>query len=124
MVGVAGFEPAASSSRTQVAVRTARAVVRLIWERPSVNIRQRPATNVPVVTQLVTRLAGSRSGVGPCLARGQVISRLQNTRWPLETIAELGDAVTDPSAGISSGRVLLWPASVVKISQRRPGEAA
>jgi hypothetical protein len=54
----------ASSSRTQIAVRTARAAVRLIWERPSVNVRQRPAMNVPIVTQLVTRLASeSASGL-------------------------------------------------------------
>ena len=56
-VGVAGFEPAASSSRSQIALRTARAAVCLIWERPSVNVRQRPVMNVAIVTQLVTRLA-------------------------------------------------------------------
>ena len=56
-VGVAGFEPAASSSRSQIAVRAASAAVRLTWERPSVNVRQRPVMNVPIVTQLVTRPA-------------------------------------------------------------------
>ena len=61
--GVAGFEPAACSSRSQVAVRTARAAVCLIWERPSVNVRQRPVMNVAIVTQLVTRLASSRRGL-------------------------------------------------------------
>jgi len=45
----------ASSSRSQIAVRTAGAAVRLIWERLSVNVRQRPVMNVPIVTQLVTR---------------------------------------------------------------------
>jgi hypothetical protein len=52
---------AASSSRSQIAVWTARAAVRLIWERPSVNVHQRLVMNVAIVTQLVTRLA-SRSG--------------------------------------------------------------
>jgi hypothetical protein len=56
---------AASSSRSQIAVRTARAAVRLIWERPSVNVCQRPAMNVPIVTQLVTRLASDPVGDQP-----------------------------------------------------------
>ena len=59
------FQPAASSSRSQIAVRTARAVVYLIWERLSVNVRQRPVINVAIVTQLVTRLASSGPRVGP-----------------------------------------------------------
>ena len=46
----------AHSPRSQITVRTTRAAVRLIWERPSVNVRQRPVMNVPIVTQLVTRL--------------------------------------------------------------------
>jgi hypothetical protein len=55
-------------------VRTARTAVCLIWERPSVNVRQRLVMNVPVVTQLVTRLASeSVRGLGPRLVRGQVI---------------------------------------------------
>lgn len=29
----------------------------MTWERPSVNVRQRPLVNVPIVTQLVTRLS-------------------------------------------------------------------
>jgi hypothetical protein len=33
------------------------AAVRLIWERPSFNVRQRPLINVLIVPQLVTRLA-------------------------------------------------------------------
>jgi hypothetical protein len=68
---------AASSSRSQVAVRTARAAVRLIWERPSVNVRQRLVMNVPIVTQLVTRLA-SESVRGLVLVRGQAIPCLQS----------------------------------------------
>ena len=47
----------ASSSRSRIAVRTGRAAVRLIWERPSVNVRQPLVMNVPIVSQLVTRLA-------------------------------------------------------------------
>ena len=53
LVRVAGFEPAASSSRSQIAVRTARAAVRLIWERTSINIRQRLVMNVPIGPGLV-----------------------------------------------------------------------
>jgi hypothetical protein len=69
----------ASSSRSQIAVRTARAAVRLIWERPSVNVRQRLVVNVPIVTQLVTRLAiESVRGFGPRLVRGRVIPCLQS----------------------------------------------
>jgi hypothetical protein len=52
-----GWHEVASSSRSQIAVRTARAAVRLIWERPSINVRPRPVMNVPIDTQLVTRLA-------------------------------------------------------------------
>jgi hypothetical protein len=90
-VGVAGFEPAASSSRSQIAVRTARAAVRLIWERPSVNVRQRLVMNVPIVTQLVTRLAsGSVQGFGPCLARSQVIPCLQSMARMSSTVQGLG----------------------------------
>ena len=73
LVGVAVFEPAASSSRSQIAERNATAVVNLTSERPSVNVRQRPVMYVPVVTQLVTRLVSSCPGVGPRLVRGQVI---------------------------------------------------
>jgi hypothetical protein len=68
-----------SSSRSQVAVRTARAAVRLIWERPSVNVHPRLVMDVPIVTQLVTRLASeSVRGFGPGLVRGQVIPCLQS----------------------------------------------
>jgi len=55
-VGVAGFEPAASSSRSQVAVRAACAAACLTWERPSVSVYWRPPLAVAVVTHLVTRL--------------------------------------------------------------------
>jgi hypothetical protein len=36
---VAGFEPAASSSRSQRAMRAASAAARLAWDAPSVDIR-------------------------------------------------------------------------------------
>jgi hypothetical protein len=54
-VGVAGFEPAASSSRSQVVVSTASAASCLTWERPSVDVRWRPPLAVAIVTHLVTR---------------------------------------------------------------------
>ncbi len=55
-VGVAGFEPAASSSRSQVAVWTASAASCLTWERSSVSVRWRPPLALAIVTHLVTRL--------------------------------------------------------------------
>jgi hypothetical protein len=56
LVGVAGFEPAASSSRSQVAVSTASAASYLTWERSSVSVRWRPLLALAIVTHLVTRL--------------------------------------------------------------------
>ena len=54
-VGVAGFEPAASSSRSQVAVGSASAPACLTWEVPSVNVRWRPLLAMAIVTHLVTQ---------------------------------------------------------------------
>jgi len=72
-------------------VRTARAAVRLIWERPSVNVHQRLVMNVAIVTQLATRLASeSVRGLGPRLVHGHVIPCLQNTRGLSDTVAHLG----------------------------------
>jgi hypothetical protein len=56
LVGVAGFEPAASSSRSQVAAQTACARAYLAWERPCVSVRWRPLVEMAIVTHLVTRL--------------------------------------------------------------------
>ena len=63
LVGVAGFEPAASSSRSQVAVPTASGAACLTWERPSVSVRWCPLLAVVIVTHLVTRslLSGCRA---------------------------------------------------------------
>jgi hypothetical protein len=55
LVGVAGFEPAASSSRSQVVVWTTSTAACLSWDRSSVSIRWRPPMSVPIVTHLVTR---------------------------------------------------------------------
>jgi hypothetical protein len=55
-VGVAGFEPAASSSRSQVPIRTASAAACLTWEALSVDVRWRPRLSAVIVTHLVTRL--------------------------------------------------------------------
>ena len=59
-VGVAGFEPAASSSRSQLATWTARAVPCPTWEASSVGVRCRPLLSVVIVTHLVTRSLASR----------------------------------------------------------------
>ena len=60
-VGVAGFEPAASSSRSQVQTRTASAAASLAWDRPSVGVRWRPPLSVAIVTHFVTQPFASRS---------------------------------------------------------------
>ena len=51
----------ASSSRSQVAARTASAAACLTWERPSVSVHWRPLLAVAIVTQLVTRSLVSMS---------------------------------------------------------------
>ena len=64
----------ASSSRSQVAIRTASAAARLTWERPSANVRGRPPVAVAVVTHLDTQsltrpwsLALQRPPVAACV---------------------------------------------------------
>jgi len=54
----------ASSSRSQVTVRTARASACLTWVAPSVNVRWRPLLSVAIVAHLVTRLLSSRYAAG------------------------------------------------------------
>ena len=51
------FANPASSSRSQVAMQTARAAARLTWEAPSVGVRWRSLPSVVIVTHLVTRVA-------------------------------------------------------------------
>ena len=48
----------ASSSRSQLAVRTASAAAYLTWERPYVSVRWRPPLSVAIVTHLVTQSLG------------------------------------------------------------------
>jgi hypothetical protein len=55
LVGVAGFEPAASSSRSQVQTRTASTAAFLAWDGPSVGVRWRPPLSVAIVTHFVIR---------------------------------------------------------------------
>jgi hypothetical protein len=98
----------ASSSRSQVAVQTARAAVCLIWERPSVNVRQRPVMNVAIVTRLVTRLASSRPGVGPRLIRGQVSPCLPSMARLSSTVHGLAQSAI--SVHLSTGTS--WPVGV------------
>jgi hypothetical protein len=63
-VGVAGFEPAPSSSQSQVAVLTTSDAARLTWKRPSVSVRLRPPLSAAIVTDLVTRLLGRAGPAG------------------------------------------------------------
>jgi hypothetical protein len=58
LVGVAGFEPAASSSRSQVAVAAASAAAYLNWKLSSAGVRWCPLLARGVVTHLVTRFRG------------------------------------------------------------------
>ena len=55
LVGVAGFEPAASSSRSQVLAGTTSVAACLAWDRPSMDVRRRPPSAVAIVTRLVTQ---------------------------------------------------------------------
>jgi len=55
---LAGFEPAASSSRSQVAASAASPAACLSWEPSSVSVRLRPRLATGVVTHLVTRFRG------------------------------------------------------------------
>ena len=55
LVGVAGFEPAASSSRSQVHRSASRSCPGTGLPRLSVGVRGSPPTNLVIVTQLVTR---------------------------------------------------------------------
>jgi hypothetical protein len=75
-VGVAGFEPAASSSRSQLGVRTARAAVCLTWEAPSIGVRGHPLLATAMVTHLVTRSSRLLDGPGQ---RGEITSL--EDRW-------------------------------------------
>jgi hypothetical protein len=56
LVGVAGFEPAASSSRSQRKMQAARAAGGVTWGRSSIGVRWRPRLTVAIVTHLVARV--------------------------------------------------------------------
>jgi hypothetical protein len=70
LVGVAGFEPAASSSRSQLPGQGARAVARLTWGVVPAVVQQRPRLVVVEVTHLVTRHQPDQPVTGPCHGRG------------------------------------------------------
>ncbi len=55
LVGVAGFEPAASSSRSQVHRSQSRPYLWVVLLRLSMVVRGSPCKDVAIVTQLVTR---------------------------------------------------------------------
>ena len=55
LVGVAGFEPAASSSRSQVQTGATCGLARVACARPSVGVRRRPPSAVAIVTHFVTQ---------------------------------------------------------------------
>ncbi len=63
----------ASSSRSQVAISTARATLCLTWERSSVSVRWRPPLAVAIATHLVTRLV--YVGSTTCLQNPHSLSR-------------------------------------------------
>jgi hypothetical protein len=73
-VGVAGFEPAASSSRSQVSGSAASTSACLTWERPSVDFRWGPPLVVAIVTHLVTR-----SFVGGAVVVGRTTTSMPTT---------------------------------------------
>jgi hypothetical protein len=54
-VGVAGFEPAASSSRSQSVASAGATSICLTWDEASAVVRWRPALALAIVTQLGTR---------------------------------------------------------------------
>jgi hypothetical protein len=60
-VGVAGFEPAASSSRSQVHRSARRVYPRLACWEPSMAVRASPRMNAAIVTQFVTHPTASPS---------------------------------------------------------------
>ncbi len=64
LVGVAGFEPAAFSSRSQLAMRTAMGPARLTWAATSVDVRWRLLLSMVIVTRFVTHSLGG-NGLGP-----------------------------------------------------------
>jgi hypothetical protein len=59
LVGVAGFEPASSSSRSQLGLPRACLVAWLVCGSVSGIVRRRPSLPPVIVTQLVTRLDGT-----------------------------------------------------------------
>src|SRR5690348_747408 len=61
LVGVAGFEPAASSSRSQVQACATSGLGRVACDRPSVGVRWRSPLAVAIVTHFVTRSLPSPS---------------------------------------------------------------
>jgi hypothetical protein len=74
LVGVAGFEPAASSSRTQVPAGAASAAACAACDGPSVDVRCRPPLAVAIVTHFVTQSpCGQQTAAG--LARSVYVSR-------------------------------------------------
>ncbi|MDX6422364.1 MAG: hypothetical protein QOG28_6984 [Trebonia sp.] len=61
-VGVAGFEPAASSSRSQLVTWAAGDEASLAWESPSVWVRWCPSLMAAIATHLVTRALSCLAG--------------------------------------------------------------
>jgi len=73
----------ASSSRSQVAARTASAAAHLAWDRPSVDVRWRPLLAVAIVTHFVTQ-SFSR--------RGRPLGRARSARWHDRPFSGVADA--------------------------------
>ena len=83
----------ASSSRSQVAIRTACVAARLTWEAPSVNVRWRPSLAMAIVTHLVTRPVSVTGGSGPVdlpIFRRLCTSRRVRHRLPERAMPQIG----------------------------------
>jgi nitroimidazol reductase NimA-like FMN-containing flavoprotein (pyridoxamine 5'-phosphate oxidase superfamily) len=100
LVGVAGFEPAASSSRSQVQTWTASTAARMTWDRPSVTVRWRPLLSVAM---LLTWLLGPSPAV-PC---NRLTGRLGFGAMPDDKadLSSPSDSAS-PAPGASARRVL------------------
>jgi hypothetical protein len=105
LVGVAGSEPAASLSRSQVPAQTASAAARLAWDTPSVDVRWRPPLAVAIVTHFVTQPLYVHSGgnyAGICSSR---TSRRSSVAEALIVVAPTHPTITMGCLAAASARL-------------------
>jgi hypothetical protein len=86
----------ASSSRSQVAVRTASAAARLTWDQSSVSVRWRPPLAMAIVTHLVTQSLTRVLGgaIGPLGSSGECRGILGYLRRLIQTCLDLRSKVS------------------------------